>query len=95
VIISCLVDFVTPNEYLWFPRSGAILCMLSISAEFRLNQMDPHSLAHSVDERWELMASGESGRTFVTSFEKNIKLFTHISVAAGTIIWAYGDILFK
>jgi hypothetical protein len=28
-----------------------------------------------------------------TPYDKTVKLFAHISVAVGTLVWAYGDLL--
>jgi hypothetical protein len=90
-----LTDFYFSNEYFWFQRSGAILCMLSISAEFKLSRIDPRNFKRSPHEFHKYLESLDYGLPTETKYEKVIKSFTHISLLVGTIVWGYGDLLFK
>jgi len=92
LLVSFLVDFYNSNTQLWFPRSGAVLCMLSLMAEFRLNYMDRNLLVNSVEEALNQLKVSELGLLKETAYEKRVKLFAHVSVGVGTIVWAYGDL---
>ena len=95
LIGSLIVDMMIPNQIFWFQRSGAVLCMLSIVAEFRLNQLDRTAL---IDD-WNARCNDEKALNepmFIESNrEKSLKLIAHFSVAVGTIVWAYCDLPFK
>jgi len=67
--------------------------MLSLMAEFRLNYMDRNSLINSVEEALNQLRASELGSFEETEYEKRVKLFAHMSVGVGTIVWAYGDLL--
>ena len=78
--------------YLWFQRSGSIVVFLSLYLDFniskektRMNNQFPNS--HEGD--------------FVENFEKHLPVFIILHIAClttaviGTVIWGYGDLLFK
>lgn len=92
LLISLWIDLIYPNIYLWFPRSGAILCVLSLVGEFRLNQIDRSKMISNIEESLKYMNSLDTGVFPETSYEKRVKIFAHISVAVGTFVWAYGDL---
>jgi hypothetical protein len=93
LLVSLWVDIFIPNSHLWFPRSGAVLCMLSLAAEFRLSRMEPIYSCNTVEEAMEYHKASYSGVYPETAYDKVIKFSTHISVAVGTLVWAYGDFL--
>lgn len=69
--------------------------MLSISAEFNLSRVDPMSFKRSPNEFHKYLESLDYGLPTETKYEKLVKFSTHISLAVGTIVWAYGDLMFK
>ncbi len=95
LLISLWADLIVPNSYLWFPRSGAVLCMLSIAAEFRLSRMERNYSGNDLREALKYHEALSTGVYPETTYDKTVKLFAHISVAVGTLVWAYGDLLVK
>lgn len=93
LITGLLMDMFVPNKVDWFPRAAAMLCLLSLIAEFRLQQLD--SIAFRED--WRKRISDE--KYFddplyePDSFWTGMKMFSHISMAVGTVFWAVGDLL--
>ena len=69
--------------------------MLSISAEFKLSKIDSKSFKRSPQELHKYIESLDFGIPTETSYEKGIKSMIHISLLVGTIVWGYGDLLFK
>lgn len=92
-ILSFLNDLLVPNDIHWFARSGAILCVMSLSAEFRLNRSP--FMKMQGEEHWQRLGQNESGQHFETRFSQRVTTFTHFSVAMGTLAWAYGDLPFS
>jgi len=90
---SLAVDLAFANKYFWFQRSGAVLCMLAIAAEFRLNQIDRDALKKDWDSRINDEKAIDTPMFTETDHDKNMKLIAHVSIAVGTVIWAYGDLL--
>lgn len=95
MILSLLIDLYFPTKYFWFQRSGAVLCMLSIAAEFRLNQLDRTNLIDDWNARINDEKALDSPMFIETNYEKGMKLIAHTSVGIGTFVWAYGDLLIK
>lgn len=95
ISLGLLADILLPNEYFWFQRAGAVLCMLSISAEFKLGRANPMKFKRSPYELHQYLESLDYGLPTETKYEKLVKFSTHISLAIGTIVWAYGDLVFK
>ncbi len=94
VLVAALIgDIVWPCGIEWFPRAGAFLCMFSIFSEFHLQQID----TSAIREDWRQRAAEEKyfddPLPKVDDFYTGLKLFTHISMAAGTFVWAIGDLL--
>jgi len=92
LIASFIGDVFFPNSYVWFPRSGAVLCMLSLFAEFQLNKIEPKPVTDDLTGSLQHASAKEIGVFPETIYDKKIKYFAHISVAAGTLVWAYGDL---
>jgi len=93
VVISFIVDLYIANKVNWFPRSGAVLCMLSITAEFWLHKIDRNLLISNVNDALDNLRAIELGTLYETKYDERIKFFAHTSVAVGTFIWAYGDLV--
>ncbi len=93
LIIGFIIDISISNQVVWFTRAGAMLCLFSIMAEFRLQQLD--NLAFRED--WRKRTTGEkvfNGPMYEEdNFYKGMKMFAHISMIIGTCCWALGDIL--
>jgi hypothetical protein len=94
VISFALLDYIVPNEFYWFQRSGAVLCILAISAEFALHKLD-RSASKNLSDALDYNNSLHTGVIIDTKFDKAVRNSTHFCVAAGTLIWAYGDIPFR
>ena len=95
LIGSLIVDIMFPNQTFWLQRSGAVLCMLSIAAEFRLNQLDRSALIDDWNARCNDEKAIDTPMFIETNREKSLKLIAHFSVAVGTLVWAYCDLPFK
>ncbi len=93
VLVSLAMDFLVQNCSGWFPRSGAILCMLSIAAEFRMNQLNKLALIRGSEEQIKAIYALDDNVPYESVYEKSVKLCAHLSIACGTVIWAYGDLL--
>jgi hypothetical protein len=95
VAVFFLLDYMVPNDFYWFQRSGAVLCILAISAEFSLNKLDRTASINSLNDALDFNNSLKTGVIKDTKFDKRVRRTTHACVAAGTLIWAYGDIPFR
>ena len=75
----------------FFMRSGSLLVILSAVTEYQLvmSQIIKHQYKIGTPIKMSEIASSQN----ITQGEKTIKLFTHISLILGTLIWGYGDLL--
>ena len=96
ICIFCLiVDFSVPNDFYHFQRSGSLACFFSVLAEFRIYQIKGRVTLRDSDFRW-LKNLDLVRRNFSeTNYCKGLKMFAHLSLGLGTIIWGYGDIPFR
>ena len=95
VTVFGLLDYIVPNNFYWFQRSGAVLCILALTAEFSLYKLDRAASINNLNDALDYNDSLYTGVIKDTKFDKRIKSTTHFCVAAGTLIWAYGDIPFR
>ncbi|MGP5565439.1 hypothetical protein [Vreelandella alkaliphila] len=95
LFISLIVDLFAETDQYWFQRSGALLCMLAIAVEFRINEV-----RGAIDVTDEDLTSITEQAVITEDFIDTqtylfLKYFSHFSIAVGTVVWAYGDIPFK
>ena len=93
LLCSLWLDLYFTNNIGFFPRSGAILCVAALLAEFRLAKMDRGFLIKDLKSALQHAAFIETGLYQETKYDKLVKLFAHVSLVAGTVVWAYGDLL--
>ena len=78
------------NEPLWFSRAGSLMVLFSIMAEYS-NYNVQVSINSAVTEGLGTIGGGV-GPLKQPKFRKNWSRITHVTAAAGTIIWGYGDL---
>jgi len=95
LICGLVADLLIPNQYGWFPRAAAMLCLFSLMAEFALQQLD----AVAFREDWMKRVNNEKcldePMYEPDGFWSGMKKFAHISMVIGTGFWAIGDLLVK
>ncbi|MDN3520299.1 hypothetical protein [Halomonas ramblicola] len=90
VMISAYASLVTGDGQ-WFQRSGALMVLFSIGVEYHRSKVQCY-------------ATGNTGtRSAVTHilvasvrrFWKAVPFVCYLSIVTGTLIWSYGDLLFR
>jgi len=88
---ALVISFVCPLIFLLFTtadlfaRSGAVMVLLSVTAEYALSQFQTRKLAENIETKG--VESLDVPQPFST-----MRLTAHVFVIIGTAIWAYGDI---
>lgn len=96
LVITCgIIDFYWPNDYYWFQRVGAMLCALSVVAEFELGRHHPLRWYNGSALDFETSISISNGEKGLTKYEKTVRNIAHGSLVFGTVVWAYGDLPIK
>ena len=83
----------TGTDGSWFARSGSIMVLLAVIAEFQVNAARESSVETSSFARIE-------GAAIVVKRELSprynaLAKIAHIEIVLGTVIWGYGDCFFK
>lgn len=93
IICFYLSQFMFPNESdaSLFQRAGGVVVVLAVVIEYGLLNLINHWLKKNNN-----LASGKTYRTvsFVMHIKLSCKLTIFLTVIAGTIIWAYGDLIY-
>lgn len=79
------------NDFSWLSRSGSLMVLAAIVAEYRIatKQQDVNEAANTE-------VSNIITRFKPVVLERNVRriqLAAHVSVVVGTLIWGYGDLL--
>jgi len=82
------------NGFHWFARSGALMVLFSIMAEYQLimekqNYIYKLVTQGRINTEQSLRAKGNFDPS---NTHKRKEIVTHISVVIGTLIWGYGDL---
>jgi len=91
-IISSIYSplFISESQGSWFQRSGSLMVVLGAFIEFRLFSIRAHF--NIVGAVWDLPFETPTSYCFWYNLIAKAILF---AIAIGTIIWGYGDLLFK
>ena len=83
------------NGFHWFARSGSLMVLFSIMAEYVLiTEKQNYIYTFVTKGQMQTEQSLRPKGNFNPSKAHSIKeKFTHISVVIGTFIWGYGDLL--
>ena len=91
-VISYIYAFKT-NEPLWFARSGSMMVLFSIMAEY--SNYNVQLFINSAATKGAGSVGGGVGLLSQPKFRIYLSRVTHITAAVGTFIWGYGDIFIK
>lgn len=94
ITLGFIGDYYKYIDYGLFPRCGAILSMLSISAEFKQLKYTPEVDSNDLDAVFKNHEHERLGIYPECLRTKQIKKFAHFSLFMGTLIWAFGDLIF-
>jgi hypothetical protein len=92
VIAPFLALFLKPSSQeigVWFQRSGAITVVLSLLAEIKYNSIENTALPKTHEFLY-------CNMYLKMHYETKVKIINYLNftvVAAGTIVWGYGDLL--
>lgn len=81
------------TEGLWFARSGSILCLLAIGAQFRLATARKATIEAilisdlSMHKKYEKIKKRPRGHTVLFALSSTTGVI-------GTLVWGYGDLLY-
>lgn len=83
----------TGTDGSWFARSGAIMVLLAVIAEFQVNAARESSVETSsfvkIEDRAVVVKRELSPRY------NTLAKIAHIEIVLGTVVWGYGDCFFK
>jgi hypothetical protein len=79
----------------WFMRSGSLMVLFSIVAEFLLLDGRDEYLNQRLSERKEPNQQKSLDSFHPSQMHKLFEIISHISVVIGTVIWGYGDLLYS
>lgn len=85
--------YTTGNDGAWFSRSGSIMVLLSVIAEFQVNVARESSVETSSTVK--IGGSGVMVKRELSPRYKVLAIIAHLEIVLGTIVWGYGDCLFK
>ncbi len=81
------------NDPLWFSRSGSMIVLFCVMAEFSNNKVQ--QFINEAATRGAGTIGGGVGPLHQPKFRRFWSYVTHITVAAGAFIWGYGDLFVK
>lgn len=81
---------ISGEQSTWFARSGAILVLFAIIVEYRLNKMVQAEINNAnISAGFNIPAGIRVPRA-----NSSLAIVSHVAVLSGTIIWAYGDLMY-
>ncbi len=90
VMLSLWASVITGDGQ-WFQRSGALMVLFSVAVEYHRRRMaERGTLPASEPDRGTSMMPG-----VVVRFWRSIPYICYVAILLGTLIWAYGDLLFR
>ena len=89
--VGIVVSYVVAINYgaQWFSRTGSMLVLFSVMAEYALLTGRHDLLIEKIMKRSGIMAG--IGNVSPTKKHQNQEKFAHISAILGTFIWGFGD----
>ena len=90
VILSWYIDKYIPNEIYWFQRSGSLMVFFSIALEVEQSKY----ITRKENTEFRIGTPIHIGKE-LSEIRNYIKRFSIVLILIGTIIWGYGDLLFK
>ncbi|HCH22922.1 MAG TPA: hypothetical protein DE179_01325 [Oceanospirillaceae bacterium] len=92
MLLSALLSMLSGDE-LWFSRSGSLAVIFCAIAEYRniTVQQGMNEVAQDSTSRWD--ATPE--KWVVPASRKKFEKFVLFSIILATVVWGYGDLLFK
>ncbi|WP_290648376.1 hypothetical protein [Aquisalimonas sp.] len=89
VIVSAYVSIVTGDGQ-WFQRSGSLMVLFSVAVEYHRSMVARRAgiMDGTVEAEW-----GPSPRRHILDW-RSIPYICYAAILMGTLIWAYGDLLF-
>ena len=75
----------------WFQRSGSIIVAIALLVEIRLNRLDETAIKYGYDFLYPHMYMRQKYGPFVSLATYS----TYGFVALGTLVWGYGDVLYR
>lgn len=93
VIFSVHSYFYTSESGMWFSRSGSIMVLLAAIAEFQINTAKEASIETSST----VTIGGGNAliKRELSPRYRTLSVIAHFEVIIGTVIWGYGDCVFK
>jgi uncharacterized membrane protein len=93
-LLSLTADYkVGPKEFGLFPRSGGLLALAAAVLEYQL--WVRLYLRNSYKPGTPVSLGGLAESANLPTSEQRLKNLAHSCVAVGTLIWAYGDLLYR
>ena len=76
---------------IWFARSGAILVLAAVVTEYRLSTKQQKNISRATV----VAGMGIPNSSNVPQANKFVGFFSYFLAVLGTVVWAYGDILYS
>ena len=89
LVISYFISFAGEPD-LWFARSGAILVLAAVIVEFRLGGM----IMNEISAANAVAGLGIPSGVSISKENVIVARLAHTSAIFGTVVWAYGDLLY-
>lgn len=79
----------------WFMRSGSLMVLFSVIAEFLLLEGRDEYLNQRLSKSKVPNQQNSLDSIHPSHTHKLLEIISHISVVIGTVIWGYGDLLYS
>lgn len=93
VMVSAYASYITGDGH-WFQRSGTLMVLFSVGVEYHRTYM-----LRCIDKRCAI--PGPPGdkpaavALLITRFWRSVPYVCYLAIFMGTMIWGYGDLLFR
>ena len=91
MILSWVSPLTEQPEY-WFARSGAIMILLSAIIEYRFSN---HTFSKIKQTIQIAILTKKPINVYISNEQENIAKVAHSFIVIGTLVWGYGDLLYK
>ena len=82
-----------PTEMDWFPRSGAVMCLVAAAANFALVKVHQRDLAEIFRDQERSKREKAEQILHPPAVYSNLAKISYLTGIVGTAIWGYGDLL--
>ena len=79
----------------WFMRSGSLMVLFSVVAEFFLLDGRDEYLNQKLNENKVMNQKNGLNNIHPSQIHKYLEMISHITVVIGTVIWGYSDLLYS